>query len=53
MFPLILIVCPLVLAATFTPRQDLPGEAITLVVFRESTSSETYVCPELKLMIDR
>jgi len=53
MFPLILILGPLVLAATYTPMQDLPEDAITLVVFQESTSSETYVCSGVKLMIGR
>jgi len=53
MFPLILILGPLVLAATFTSRQDRPEDAITLAVFQESTSSETYVYPEVKLMVDR
>ena len=53
MFPLILIICPLALAATFTPRQDLPEGAITLAVFQENTSSETYVIPRGSLMIGR
>jgi hypothetical protein len=45
MFPFILVLCPLALAATFSPRQDLPEGATTLVVFEETTSSETYVHP--------
>jgi len=53
MVPLILILCPLALAATFTPRQNLPEGATTLVVFQETTSSETYVLPEVTLMSGR